>query len=1217
MADSKISDLPLSPYVLDKDLMVVVTGHLEEGTFPHNVKVPLSYIRRYIVRLNLLTSLQSGIGSYYNSGTNILTLQHIPLTGNLMRYDYDTAFPHNQTISNTGSNHIRGNLIDLRFDKNSPASTSMSSRNGPWFTNFNTKYLEEPYYSGIISVTGLNFRKENLIVIDIDNIWPHSGTVYNTGLNAIIGNNIDITFSQQHPASTIYGKTGPKYYSGIISTTGLNAYDSNLMRIDFHPSWPYSGIISQTGLNVIRGNLVDIQFSKESEAASGMHNRTGPWDNNFDKDKNLGEKYHSGIVSVTGLNAYDGNLMRIDFEEMWPYSGIISQTGLNAIAGNNINITFSEEDPANIIYGKTGPPYFSGIISTTGINAKSSHGIAYNINKDFPYDYSLLTIDKIGKTNSNKSFDNNTSGTINLYDNNTSLYFGDLFATYGNKNIDFFVSLLMPNNKTVTITIPNVSNSAVKAKELQYAPQASDWTPTSTILESEDLNSFASISIESINAIYLNDIITLKISGFLTSSASTTSINIPNSSIIDDNRINEDVFKHYATSNININDFKCNNNLKIAANYSLKNIRYKRVYTSASLETSYMTPLFYADNTRLTFNKPIILKTEHIYEPPSISWIVQPPNILNADKNTASISITGIAATDDYTKLTYQWYKSTNNINYTPIFGQNDTVLNTTISADTYFKNLASTYNCVGSFSNTTLAKLIVEGIECNVHPQDVVSCNGSNISFNGSASIIGAPTATINYQWYKNNSIITNGQSNDGTYTGANSNSLTISNINMNNLRGSIFYLQASYISPLVFSDVFLSTENNLNITTENNDKIISTIVSIATTFTCNTNGAKLWEAEINSVSHPINFESFRNYAYFSTSASGYKFDGANREPLPLQYSWQKLPSGSSNWNNISSSFVNPNTLTDDYIIVTGLLRGNTVPPSSLFLDNISFSNNLDRYRSIISLGCLSATGAPAELSVREIRILQQDSPELKTYKFPNNITYNNIILPTGNSLLLSITADIFNPFPDKTTLFYQWQQANFISNTINIDNDSWSDIENETSSTLSLSNLPENNTGLHKAYRLFIDDESILNNTDNITTIKRKTSNIFRVANPAYVSDSNNNIIYQQNNTWLVTREGSTNTINPPQLFISGLRNLNNISYLNTIRSIETNINTNTTYFAYVSMPPIIPEISSSNFATSLISGTIQTFTPETGILISVSGNPSDWSVRFIIPS
>ena len=45
MADSKITQLPLSPYALDKDLMVVVTGHLEEGAYPIIQGMPLSYVR--------------------------------------------------------------------------------------------------------------------------------------------------------------------------------------------------------------------------------------------------------------------------------------------------------------------------------------------------------------------------------------------------------------------------------------------------------------------------------------------------------------------------------------------------------------------------------------------------------------------------------------------------------------------------------------------------------------------------------------------------------------------------------------------------------------------------------------------------------------------------------------------------------------------------------------------------------------------------------------------------------------------------------------------------------------------------------------------------------------------------------------------------------------------------------------------------------------------
>ena len=154
MADSKITQLSLSPYALDKDLVVVVTGHLEEGASPRNVKMPLSYIRRYVVRLNLLTSPQSGISTYYNSGLNILTLQHTPITGNLMRYDYAEDLPHDQTISTTGLNAIVGNNIDISFAGNGNASVGMRTRDGAWPTGHSHTHMGDPYHSGIISTTG-------------------------------------------------------------------------------------------------------------------------------------------------------------------------------------------------------------------------------------------------------------------------------------------------------------------------------------------------------------------------------------------------------------------------------------------------------------------------------------------------------------------------------------------------------------------------------------------------------------------------------------------------------------------------------------------------------------------------------------------------------------------------------------------------------------------------------------------------------------------------------------------------------------------------------------------------------------------------------------------------------------------------------------------------------------------------------------------------------
>ena len=423
MADSKISQLPLSPYVLDKDLVVVVTGHLEQGAYPQNAKVPLSYIRRYIVRLNLLTSPQSGIGTYYNSGLNILTLQHIPRTGNLMRYDYADEHPHHQTISTTGLNSIPGNLVDISFASNSDAVLTMNSRSGNWPNSYvNSNFINQfgdPYHSGIISITGLNAYDHNLMRIDFDGAWPYSGGISQTGLNSIRGNMVDIQFASNSDAAAwmnnrdgswhdgfTTSNLGEKYHSGIISVTGLNAYSGapygNLMRVDYDvDQWPYSGVLSTTGLNSIVGNNMDIVFQNDSDAAIWMSGRNGAWLRNFDGDIHLGNKYHSGIISTTGLNVYSGatygNLMRVDFDvDQWPFSGVLSTTGLNAIVGNNLDITFQANSAAaNWMHNRDGAwqdfdkfnnlgnKYHSGIISVTGLNAYSGAPYGNLIRVDF------------------------------------------------------------------------------------------------------------------------------------------------------------------------------------------------------------------------------------------------------------------------------------------------------------------------------------------------------------------------------------------------------------------------------------------------------------------------------------------------------------------------------------------------------------------------------------------------------------------------------------------------------------------------------------------------------------------------------------------------------------------------------------------------------------------------------------------------------------------
>lgn len=423
MADSKITQLPLSPYVLDKDLMVVVTGHLEEGAYPQNAKVPLSYIRRYVVRLNLLTSPQSGIGTYYNSGLNILTLQHIPRTGNLMRYDYEEELPHHQTISTTGLNSIPGNLVDIKFNSNSEAATAMAQRDGAWLDGFKLSNLGEPYHSGIISITGLNA------------------------------------------------------YSGYPW--------GNLIRVDYDNQWPYSGIISQSGLNAIKGNLIDIQFAKNSDAATAMHDREGSWDNSFNKNLNLGEKYHSGIISVTGVNARTENNIIKEYENNWPHTGVYYNSGLNAIAGNLVEIQFNKNTPApdylnmnNYLEHK----YWSGIISITGLNILDGDNTGYCVENTWPYKYRINTVSRAKYSNNTIYLNNDEEENYfneQIIDSNLKVSYKGFFFSKAFQTLNLFANTKFRANVSADPPpyIPSAgSTNDRKTYELRNAPSSINYT---------------------------------------------------------------------------------------------------------------------------------------------------------------------------------------------------------------------------------------------------------------------------------------------------------------------------------------------------------------------------------------------------------------------------------------------------------------------------------------------------------------------------------------------------------------------------------------------------------------------------------------------------------------------------------------------------------------------------------------------------------------------
>ena len=389
-----------------------------------------------------------------------------------MRYDYDSGFPHDQTISTTGLNAIVGNNIDIAFKSNSDASQSMNggAEGNTWDNNFVSNNLGPPYHSGIISVTGLN---------------AYRGAPY--------GNNI---------------------------------------RVDYGTQWPYSGIISQTGLNVIRGNLIDVQFDSTSDAATKMHSSDGAWNNGFSKTRDLGNKYHSGIISVTGLNVENnGNRTDFNIDSNWPYKYTINTTGLNLLAGA---------------------------------------GIGYGIESSYPHEYNVFTSDKasypsttVTVTNDEAEFVSNTSDfqVVKLLD------FSDLYTSRSNATPQFLVEAAFKITSISKGSLPSVGGFGTlndrKSGELQ---PAIGQTIDGDVITESDLSSFVPFGGET----YVNGSFQLQI-GISGGGANSFNNNISTYPI---------TFKH------NINDFTS----------------FYEVYRSGNLD--YKPPMY----NELNYQDPIIIR---------------------------------------------------------------------------------------------------------------------------------------------------------------------------------------------------------------------------------------------------------------------------------------------------------------------------------------------------------------------------------------------------------------------------------------------------------------------------------------------------------------------------------------------------------------------------------------------------------------------------------
>lgn len=365
MADSTISQLPLSPYILDKDFIVVVTGHLEDGTYPRNVKVPLAYIRKYIVRLNLLSNTTSGIDSYYNSGLNIFSLW------------------------TTGIHAIPGNNLEIQFSQNTPAGLKYGGT-GP------------VCHSGIISVTGLNSVSENSIVVENKNYWPYSGIIYNTGLNAKAGNNIEINFSTDSEAHQSYGGAGGRYTSGIISVTGSNIMDGNGIGYTVDNNWPHKYTVFTTEKIKYSDGLITITNNDTypNSTTSGYNLITLNYNDFYQSKTNqslslIGTAVFKVSNILFGGRPYvpgQGSLNTQKLQELLPLSGTTyyySYTNCDSVVCGDVaaysqntlatNITWDQNHLANFVSNNDYDYTIDSFVLNIGISGGNSNSLITNI----------------------------------------------------------------------------------------------------------------------------------------------------------------------------------------------------------------------------------------------------------------------------------------------------------------------------------------------------------------------------------------------------------------------------------------------------------------------------------------------------------------------------------------------------------------------------------------------------------------------------------------------------------------------------------------------------------------------------------------------------------------------------------------------------------------------------------------------------------------------
>jgi len=256
MADSKITQLPLSPYALDKDYIIAVTGHLEDGNYPYNTKMPLSYIRRYIVRPNLLINANSGISGYYHSGLNILNLGLDIQHGEGIGYNFESEPPHKYKIFTTEKVKYSNTDIDIHNTGN--YTSGVTYGNNLLTLDYSDFYQSKKnqtlsllgtacFKINNISFSGRPFAPDaDLNDQKISELLAISGTTYNYNSSGCLGDSEScspisipqsITWSSGHLANFTQDSFNEYYQNTFTLTIGISGEGSDglISNIHSHP----------------------------------------------------------------------------------------------------------------------------------------------------------------------------------------------------------------------------------------------------------------------------------------------------------------------------------------------------------------------------------------------------------------------------------------------------------------------------------------------------------------------------------------------------------------------------------------------------------------------------------------------------------------------------------------------------------------------------------------------------------------------------------------------------------------------------------------------------------------------------------------------------------------------------------------------------------------------------------------------------------------------